>query len=421
MLTLLLAAQLRRGLEVAGASLLDPGVALGALAIVALAGLWRLASMVDAFTSARRRLPVEAAGSSAPRSGRGVANVVLSTLIAIVLAVHGVAAYYAWSFYTADSVIFGSAQSIASSVNVRAGSSPAPSPTPSPAPTGRVTILIGGTEKGFHNADPLLTDTLLVVSVDPVTHTAAMISVPRDTSDFPLYFGGTYQGKINSLLENVMANPKAYPDGPVTTLTREVGYLVGIPVQYYAQIDLNGFESLINLVGGIDVTNPTAIVDPRYSWLNGSHGFYLSAGPHHLDGSQALAYVRSRLGVGENDYVRSARQQQVLVALKQRLTSPAMLPKLPAILQAAEATIQTNFPGSEAAAMVSVAKSVPKSAISRVVLGPPYSYHPPSATTGGIWTSRLYMSKVAALSVKFFGAQSRYYSPPAASRPSAAP
>ncbi len=76
---------------------------------------------------------------------------------------------------------------------------------------------------------------------------------------------------------------------------------------------------MIDAVGGVTVDNPKAINDPRYDWLDGTSGFYLDAGKVHLNGRKALAYVRSRQGIGDTDFTRAARQQQVLVALRNKL------------------------------------------------------------------------------------------------------
>ncbi|HEX8940457.1 MAG TPA: LCP family protein, partial [Candidatus Limnocylindrales bacterium] len=204
-------------------------------------------------------------------------------------------------------------------------------------------------------------------------------------------------------------------------LTKEVGYILGIPIHYYAAIDLAGFRRMVDLVGGVDVVNPKPIQDGLYDWLDGTpNGFFLSAGPHHLNGTLALAYVRSRQGLGDSDYTRAARQQQVLVALKAKMTQPGMIAKLPQLLDAAAQTIKTDFPPGQVADMLDVAKQLQDSSIQKIVLGPPYNYHPDSSLTGGVWTSRLYMDKVAALSVQLFGSDSRYYQTAQAS-PSATP
>ena len=94
-----------------------------------------------------------------------------------------------------------------------------------------------------------------------------------------------------------------------------------MPIHYYAAIDLAGFRRMIDLVGGVTIDNPKPIIDPRYDWLDGRHGFELSAGKHKLNGANALAYVRSRQGVGDSDFTRARRQQQVLLALRSKLTS----------------------------------------------------------------------------------------------------
>jgi LCP family protein required for cell wall assembly len=144
----------------------------------------------------------------------------------------------------------------------------------------------------------------------------SLISFPRDISNFQLYDGGIYRGKINSLMTYARTHPNEFPAGPLPTLINELGYLLGVPIHCYAAVDLDGFSRLIDLVGGVTVDNERAINDPRYRWLDGRQGFQLSAGVHTLDGVNALAYVRSRQGVGDSDFTRAGRQQEVLLALR---------------------------------------------------------------------------------------------------------
>ena len=186
------------------------------------------------------------------------------------------------------------------------------------------------------------------MSVDPEAKTGAMVSIPRDLASFPLYAGGTYPGKINSLLSYARRNPKEFPDGATTTLVKEVGHLVGVPVHYYAAVNLDGFVTLVDLVGGVTVDNPRAIDDPRYGgWTDGRPvGFKLAKGRQKLDAQEALAFVRSRYGAGDSDFSRARRQQLLLLALQKKMTSPEMLPKLPSILAAAGDMIKTNFPAA---------------------------------------------------------------------------
>jgi anionic cell wall polymer biosynthesis LytR-Cps2A-Psr (LCP) family protein len=162
------------------------------------------------------------------------------------------------------------------------------------------------------------------------------------------------------------------------------------------------------MVGGVDINNPSLINDPSYDWLDGvHHGFTLTAGPHHLDGKNALAYVRSRHGSDNNDWKRASRQQEVLISLEHKIASPSMMFQLPDFMRTASASIRTNFPAGQIADMVNFGQSIPKDNISQVVLGPPYSDTNTSAGTSA-WTSCLRLDKIAPLSVQFFGTDSRY-------------
>jgi LCP family protein required for cell wall assembly len=227
-----------------------------------------------------------------------------------------------------------------------------------------------------------------------------MVSVPRDTSAFPFYWGGQAPDnfKINGLANAISAGRFGSPDSPMVTLAKEVGYLVGIRTNYYAEIDMDGFRQMIDLVGGVNVYNPKVLDDP-------STCTYVPAGNVYLDGPTALRYVRSR--ETSNDYQRASRQQIVMIALEKKIATPAMLPKIGSLLALAGQSIATNFPLGSTKDYVKVADNL--SGISHCVLGPPYNYHPDSSTTGGTWTSRLLLAKVADLSIYLFGSESRYY------------
>jgi LCP family protein required for cell wall assembly len=331
-----------------------------------------------------------------------------------------------WAFYSAGTEIFVGetrpdtttalpASSGADSPNGAADFVATPFPTPAAA-SKRVTFLVTGIDYA-HGRDHSLTDTIMLVSVDPDTGKAAMLSFPRDISEFPLYGGGTYHGKINSLMTYARLHPSSFPDGGLGTLAKEVGYLAGVPVQYFAAIDLDGFRRMIDAVGGVDVVNPKPIDDARYDWFDGTHGFQLAAGPVHLNGRIGLAYVRSRQGIGDSDFTRAARQQQVLVALRRKLTSVDALGNLPDLIRAIGSSVRTNYPVADLDRLLSIGKGVTEDNTTRKVLGPPYAIHPPNDVTGGVYTLRLNLDRLAKLSVAIFGSDSRYAS--AAARPSA--
>lgn len=397
--------QARQGLTVLVARFIDPNFALPALAMVLLLGAWRAAAVTHAFASGDR--------GRLQHRGERAALVVL--LVAIV-GMHGLGAVYAWSAYDMGNHIFSGTDT----ANVQPGGTDAagsplpnstiePAETPAPGNT-RVSILLTGVDS-YVGRSERLNDTMMVVTIDTATDQVAMISVPRDTAGFPYYWGGTAPAtmKLNSLVTYVTSGKVKSPDEPMTTLVKEVGYLIGIPVNYYATLDLASFVKLIDKVGGVDINNPSAINDTIYDWLDNSPlGFSLSAGPHHLNGRQALAYVRSRHGDNNSDWARASRQQEVLVALEHKIASPGSALDLPGIMQLAGTMIRTNYPASQVADMVALVGGVASVNIAQVVLGPPFSLAN-AAPTSGTWTSCLELDKVAAKSIELFGKESRYF------------
>jgi LCP family protein required for cell wall assembly len=385
-------------------------VSLTLLILTGIVGVWRILAIVDTVLVTRSR-----------RAFRTRIGGVVAALAAVVLLTHGVIGYYAWSFYDAGSRIFVGGNSPEGSLDPQASPSGSddflatPFETPATA-SSRITVLFTGIDHTIYRTENL-TDTLLIASLDPTTHKVALVSFPRDISDFPIWDGTTFHGKINSLMNYAKNHPKRFPEGPLPTLVHELSFLLGTPIHYYAALDIDGFREMIDAVGGVTVDVQRAINDSRYDWLDGSpHGLFIKAGRQKMDGRLALAYVRSRYGIGDNDFTRAARQQQLLVALRAKMTDPAMITRLPTVLGVAGKIIRTNFPPDRIDEMVSLAQEVGDTDIRRVVLQPPtYSVHPPTNTTGGIYTLRLHLDALAALSLELFGVDSSYPATPAPS------
>lgn len=401
--TAVLVSWLLQGPESVVIQLLSPGTALTVVILTVLLGLWRLVAMVDVASSL---------------GGRGFwrrprLSAAMAVMVAAVLVTHVAAANVAWSFYQAGSRIFTTGGDVSTSSPPPQASGdttvelPIATPNATPAtPQARINILFLGIDSSEIRTHAL-TDTLLVVSINPATGTAAMISFPRDIADFPLYSGGTYHGKINALMTDAQRHPGRFPDGGVTTLTKELGFLLGVPIHYYAAINLDGFEAMIDEVGGVTITNNSVIDDPNYGgWHEpGKIGFQLSVGKHTLNGEDALAFVRSRKGVGNNDFERARRQQQLLIALEHKLSDPAMLPKLPKLLDDATKTITTSFPADRLEEMLALGRAMEDAKISKTVLGPPFALRDPTASD---YRLVIVPAKIAAFSIALFGADSRY-------------
>ena len=411
---LIVIVQLLGGLERFAATLLDPTVALTLVILVALLAVWRLFSMADALLGGEMRRPTR----------RRMVAPLFAGLAALVILSHAWVGAVTWAFYDAGSHIFVGDRGPDATPATNETPNPSdnevdfqatPFPTP-PTTSKRISILVTGIDSG-HGREHALTDTIMLVSVDPDTGKVAMLSFPRDISNFPLYNGGTYRGKINSLMTYARLHPDQFPDGGLPTLAKEVGYLAGVPIQYFAAINLEGFQKMIDVVGGVDVVNPKRIDDPHYDWFDGTKGFHLAAGRVHLDGRIGLAYVRSRLGAGDNDFTRAARQQQVLSALRKKLSDPGVLARLPDLLEAMGSSVRTNYPSDKVRDLADIASKVSDDTTAKKILGPPYAVHPPTNTTGGVYTLQLNMGRIAKLSVDLFGADSRYAEMSTASPP----
>ena len=397
--------------------LADPAFALAFAVVIVLAGVWRGAAMLHAYALAAPR-----------RRPHALDSALLAFLLLAIVASHGVVARIAWSAYVFDQTLpnndFLSALPTESAdPNEQYVEDPTATPFPwvpgstyaPPLPTAavtptpvvkstRITVLLAGVDWTTGRSHALM-DSLMVVSLNTKTHQVAMVSIPRDTANYEFYWGGN--SGINTKINNFynLANSKLIPapDPAITALKKEIGWLVGVKVDYYAIIDLHNFRVLVDIVGGVCVDNPRAINDP-------STGTFIPRGSVCMDGPTALKYVRSREGAGDTDYTRSARQQDVLEAIEQKMATPEGLLMLPDVLGLVGSSIQTDFPLRSVNNLIPTAQRVnPSRDVFKCVLGPPYNYHPPTTETRGTWTSRLKPALVARLSLSLFGRDSRFY------------
>lgn len=226
-----------------------------------------------------------------------------------------------------------------------------------------INILVLGIGGPGHDG-PYLTDTMLVISIDKKDGRAAMISIPRDLLVDTYKFG---KRKINSL----NAYAEAERAGSGAKFVRDVAEeLLRIPINYYARIDFSAFEELIDAVGGIDIDVPRAFSDPLYPRISNpaqTTTVTFEAGPQHMDGRTALIYSRSRHGNNNegNDFARSRRQQQVVLALKNTILSGGTLlspAKIKEIYQILKERLDTNINALEAIQLVGTYKNLNPSA-----------------------------------------------------------
>lgn len=408
-ITLWVLVQLLEGVTQFALGLLDQSQSAALFAAIIIAGALRVVSVVDSYLLTAR-----------PGSRRGSSAGLVAVLVLAAVGIHAVAAVYAASFWSAGGAIF-TGNTPPATPGLLSSQSPDPSASPQPVdvftgqfppPEGgspRITFLLVGADSGtgYNHA---LTDSQILVSIDTAKKSVVMASIPRDFAQFPMYNGGSCGCKINALMTLAAQNPAKYPDGGIGTLAKEIQFLLGVNINYYAFIDLGGYASLIDAVGGVDLVNPSDIADSGYAFADGKIGFYLAAGKQHLDSRLGTAFVRSRHGPGGNDYERARRQQLVLQAIREKLLSPAMLPRIPSILDALSKVIKTNYPANEINTLVTLGQQIPDSAITKTVLGPTlYAYNPPMSTTNGVWLLRPNVAALKRWSVKMFGADSAFY------------
>lgn len=250
-------------------------------------------------------------------------------------------------------------------------SSPIPSQaaSPSAAPiTGAFTVLLlGSDDDSKFIGDRVLTQSMILVRVVPSTKQVTMLSIPRDLW-IPLSTGGV--GKAD------FAYSYGGPGAAVATVEQDFG----VHIDDYIWIGLLGLVKLIDAIGGIDVVTSAPVMDDYYpadiysTWPYDYERVAVLGGPQHLDGVHAMQYVRSRHGDLQSDLGRSQRQQQVLIAIRQKAkqVSPE---DLPAISRALGGELKTSIGLSKVAQLLPLASSFDNpDNINSITLGSPYSH-----------------------------------------------
>ncbi|MFL5686171.1 MAG: LCP family protein [Chloroflexota bacterium] len=331
-----------------------PAVLAGLLSLNALVLGWRLLAVGQAFLDTRRHGP----------TGRlGVIGIVI--IAALVVLPHLAVYRYGTAFGEAFAKIF-QAPSLAREAG--AGEQP----PAGPGPNERLNVLVVGVDAAPGRTS-VLTDTMMVVSFDPVGKAASLVSLPRDLINVPLGDGDEYGPKLNSLMSYADRHPKDFPKGGLATLQDAVGALLGIPIHYHATMEFEGFIHMVDAVGGVDIDVKKGIDDPGYDGFGeGKRGWSITAGEHHLDGANALAYARSRKSAGESDFTRAGRQQEIIVALKNAATDGgSVFWELPGLIGAVGDSIRTDLPVERLPQLAAAIDEMGKGGITRAVIRHP--------------------------------------------------
>jgi len=233
-------------------------------------------------------------------------------------------------------------------------------PLPAWSGTERVNILLLGIDKRPDEpVEGTRTDTIIVVSLDPVQHSAVMLSFPRDLW---VSIPGYGQQRIN--VAHAVGGPE------LTVKTLEANF--GLHIDYWARIDFDGFRKIVDTLGGVVVDVERPIKDDEYPTEDyGYKRIYIPAGPQLMDGQTALEYARSRHS--ENDFGRAHRQQRVLLAMRDRAMTLHMLPRVPALVSQAQSTVATDLSTSQIIGLARLAQDLDPSKVSSVVFDVRYA------------------------------------------------
>jgi polyisoprenyl-teichoic acid--peptidoglycan teichoic acid transferase len=231
----------------------------------------------------------------------------------------------------------------------------------------RINVLLLGMGGPGHDG-PYLTDTIMVVSIKPSTNEVAMISLPRDMGvDIPNQ--GLY--KINHA-NHFGEKQKAGWGGAFAS--EIISETLGIPIHYYVRVDFKAFEEIINEVGGITVNVDQSFVDPLFP-LSGTIEYKtvsFKKGVTSMDGDTALTFARSRHGNnGEgSDFARAARQQKVILALKEKMLSYETIlnpVRINSIMKSLDTHMTTNMTFDEMLTFIRKAKTMQTDTLHKIV------------------------------------------------------
>lgn len=212
-------------------------------------------------------------------------------------------------------------------------------------------------------------DTMILFTIDPVSKTAGMLSIPRDMW---VNIPGSGYGRINTAY-SIGAGAKLPGGGPGLAM-KTVEQFLGVPVNYYAQVDFNTFTQMIDTIGGIDLNvRERLVLDPVGTGKDGTgmDHVVVTPGDRHLVGWKALAYARTRHTEG-GDVDRAQRQQDVIFAIMDKVFSPDYFPtflkQAPSLYTQMSAGIHTSLSLEDGVRLAALLQGIPRENIKTGVI-----------------------------------------------------
>jgi LCP family protein required for cell wall assembly len=209
---------------------------------------------------------------------------------------------------------------------------------------------------------------MILLTIDPINRTAGMLSIPRDLW---VNIPGSGHGRINTAYQ--IGEALAMPGGGPELAKETVEELLGVPIDYYAQVDFGAFARFIDQIGGVTIDIPEEIrIDTQGDENTGKKIRKLKPGRQTLNGELTLAYARARKTEG-GDFDRSMRQQLVIMAIRNRLVEPdhlaGLIARAPVLYNELSAGIRTNLSMDQAIRLAWLAAQIPEDKIKRGAIG----------------------------------------------------
>lgn len=381
---------------------IEPSVLLGLLVFnVVLLG-YRLYAVIDAYRIPRANR-VATAPATETSTRRTIAGVALAVLLLLTVAPHAVAGYYTYLSRDLLTTVFVGGGDDKPGAGSQAATGPSPSSSTTEAPTtsagtapattltttpgvststtaatsstlpsttttttppetvpplagtddDRLTILLVGSDAGYGRTGSRA-DTIMVVTIGLKDGRIALFGIPRNTGSVPLSDAAAkvlhrkvYVDLISSLYWDAREHPELAPEGQdsgAVVLRDTVSMLLGIPVDYYAVVDMGGFVQVVDALGGVKVNVEERLwvrlspPTPDEEWKV----YDIRPGIQTLDGLEALAFARSR--TGSSDYVRMGRQRCVIAALLDQTGVPELLLRFPTLARVIKESMRTDLP-----------------------------------------------------------------------------
>lgn len=178
-------------------------------------------------------------------------------------------------------------------------------------------------------------DTIMVFSIDPVSKRVQLLSVPRDSY---VRIHGYDKNKINAAFSDIV-----YPKGGLKLVASTVEDLLDVKIDHYALIDYKAVTQIVDAVGGMDVEWDRPDYTYKDDWVVPPLEINMKRGINHLDGKKAVDYLRIRKAYEGQDIDRIGAQQGFLMMLFEKLKSPAMILKIPELLDIVDEFVETDL------------------------------------------------------------------------------